>query len=286
METLTKSPEQMSESFAQPDMQERFGAWAERAVKEARQEKKEEKSGPREISLKGRPDDEREWIEQVAQKDGPAKESRRDSSAEKETTAHGEQRPEETESGKPDGENPAGESTEPAHEPIAADRYWEGKLEKKEEHENHWRQVDARAGVILQFINSSPEKEQIVQGLKAFFAGKPKAWQDAISPDLYTALAEVGSPGKVMRHIALQPEDREVLRTAKNSKELRGYIQTIAKLYPAAVSKAKSQASPKPRAPKPPSEVGGRGSATDDSTRDAENFSNFSESMKRRYAQR
>jgi hypothetical protein len=287
VETLTKTPEAMSESFTQPDMQERFGAWAERAVKEARQEKKEEKSGPREISLKGRPDDEREWIEQVAEKDEPAKESRRQSSAEKEDAPRNEERPRGSESGKSDGEKAASEPTDAAPEPIPADRYWEGKIKDKEEHESHWRQVDARAGVVLQFINSHPQKEQIVQGLKAVFAGKPAAWIKAFEPDFYVALAEVASPGEVLRHIALQPQDREVLRTAKNSQELRAYIKTIAKSYPASASQASPKPrAPNPRAPKPPSEVGGRGSAPDDSTRNAENFSSFSESMNRRYARR
>jgi hypothetical protein len=280
METLTKTPERMSESFAQPDMQERFGAWAERAEKEARQEKKEEKSGPREISLKGRSEEERRFIEAVAEKDGPAKESRRESAAEKDAAKPAEQDPNATESGKPDGEKPASESTEPAPEPIAADRYWQGKIQSKEDHESHWRQVDARAGVVLQFINSHPQKEQIVEGMKAFFAGKPKAWQDAISPDLYTALAEVASPGEVMRHIALQAEDRETLRKAKNSQELRAHIRTIAKLYPGSASKA----SPKPRAPKPASEVGGRGSLSDEGTRGEMDFSSFSTKQSQRYA--
>lgn len=282
METVTKTPDQMSESFAQADMQERFGAWAERAAKEARSEEKQDKKSraPRVIEMQGRPEAEREWIEKVAQKDGAAKESGRDTSAEKEPTAHGEQRPEATDSGKPDGEKPDGESTKAAPEPIAADRYWQGKIQSKEDHESHWRQVDGRAGVVLQFINSHPQKEQIVEGMKAFFAGKPKAWQDAISPDLYTALAEVASPGEVMRHIALQPEDREVLRKAKNSQELRAHIRTIAKLYPGSASKA----SPKPRAPTPPSELGGRGSMSDEGTRGEMDFSSFSTKQNQRYA--
>lgn len=292
METaeLTKNEqahvERLSEPLSQPSMKERFEEWAQRAISDSKKDQKEREGShrPREISLKDRPEAEREWIEAVAEKDGSAKESRRDRSAEKEPTAHGEQRPKATESGKPDSEKPASESTKTPVEPMAAaDRYWQSKSDGKpidaKEVQRHWQSVDSRAGVALEFINSHAEKDTIVQGLKAFFAGKPKAWQDAFSPDFYTALAEVASPGEVLRHIALQPLDRDYLRNCKDWKELRAAIQTIAKHYPPAAS----QSSPKPRAPKPPSEVGGRGAAGDDGTRGAEDFGDFSSRQSRRY---
>jgi hypothetical protein len=282
VETVTKTPEQMGESFAQPNMQERFGTWAERAIKEARQEKKEDKSGSREIDLKGRTDDEREWIEKVAEKDESGKESRRDSSAERESPARTEQRP-----GGKSGEKPsASESTDSPSEPLSGDRHWqalEGKVVLgKKELDAHWRAVDTRMGVALRYMDQHPQKAQMEEGFRALFAGMPSARGDAFMQNLVTALAEVPNPGEVLRHITVQPEDREFLRRVKDWKGLRAAIQTVSKQYPAPTS----QASRKPRAPKPPSEVGGRGSATDDSTRNADNFSSFSESMSRRYTQR
>jgi hypothetical protein len=269
----TKTVERMAESFSEPTMQERFENFAERVISSEKKEEKEDRSGPREISLKGRPEEEREWIEKVAQKDDSAKESRRESSAEKEATVRTEQRPD----AKAGEKSAARESDDSRAEPIAADRYFQRKFEGKEEHENHWRQVNARAGIALAYVNQHPEKAQIEQGLRGLIVDRPQGFQ----MDLYTALAEVASPGEVLRHIALQPQDREVLRQCKNPQELRAAVQTIAKRYPAA---AASRTSPKPKAPRPPSEVGGRSAATDDGTRGEMDFGSFEKNMNARYA--
>jgi hypothetical protein len=276
MEVEAKTVERMGESFAQPDMQERFVAFAERAEKEARQEKKKEQKSSREINLADRSPQERQFIDAVAERDESAKKSPRESSTEKEATARTEQRTDAKA-----GEKPAAAESQDSHgEPIAADRYWERKLEGKEAHENHWRQVDGRVGVALEYINGHKEKEQIHRGLSGLVADRHPAFQR----DLYTALAEMPNAGEVLRHIALQPQDREVLRNAKNPQELRAAVRTISKAYPVAASKA--QTSPKPRAPKPPSEVGGRGAAGDDGTRGEADFGSFSRKMNQQYARR
>jgi hypothetical protein len=288
METaeLTKTEqthvERMSEPFSEPSMQENFESWAARSISHSKQEKKEKEkhSGPREIKLAGRSEEEKDFIEKVAQQDeskDSAKESRRDGSTEKEATARTEQQPSAKENEKP----AVGESDDSPSEPLSGDlaeRHWQGKLQGPEI-ENHIQQVNSRAGIIMKYINQHPQKAQIADGFRAIFAGRPPAEYQAFFRDLTTALAEVPDPGRVFQHITLQPHDREFLRNVKNPKDLRAAIQTIAKQYPASAP----QASPKPRAPKPPSEVGGRGAVGDDGTRGDGDFSSFSAKMNQRY---
>ncbi len=73
METLTKAEEshveRMSESFKPTTMQEDFEGWASRVKSEEKKSAKEERVGPREVSLKGRSDEEKEWISKVAEKE-------------------------------------------------------------------------------------------------------------------------------------------------------------------------------------------------------------------------
>ncbi len=267
--------ERLSEPFAKPSMQEDFEKWAARSIAHSKEEKKEKEknSGPREIKLAGRPEEEREFIEKVAQKDestDSAKESRREST---------EQRSDAKESEKP----ATGEANNSPREPLSGDRHWqavEGKATfTKQEANDHWDHVGNRAGVALDYINKHPQKAQIEEGLRGFFDSKTPVGQ-VFFRDFSTALAEVPNPGEVLRHIALKAEDRNWLRSnVKNWKELRAAIQTISKHYAAS-----SQASPKPRAPKPPSEVGGRGAVADDGTRGETEFSSFAKRQSQRYA--
>jgi hypothetical protein len=298
METqLTKAEEshvdRMAESFSEPSPDEHFKAWSERVVSHGKQEKKEKQNGPREIKLAGRSSEEREWIEKVAQKDeskDSGKESRRESAAEKDDANRTEQRPDakaaEKSEAKAGEKSAATESNDSPSEPLSGDlaeRHWQGKLQGPEI-EKHISQVNSRVGIIMEHINQHPQKAQIEDGFRALMAGRNSGVdKPGFFRDLATALAEVPDPGRVFQHITMQPQDREFLRNVKTAKELRAAIQTIAKAYPGSASKA---AEVRPRAPKPPSEVGGRGAETDDGTRGESNFSNFSARMSQRYAQR
>src|SRR5260370_8893431 len=96
--TLTKTEEahveRMSEeSFSEPTMAERFQEFATRSISHSKKEEKEnEKSyAPREISLKDRSDEEKDFIEKVGQRDESAKEPQKDAAK------HAKQRPDATE---------------------------------------------------------------------------------------------------------------------------------------------------------------------------------------------
>lgn len=286
--TLTKTEEahveEMARALAPQTMEERFKEWAPRVLANQKQEKKEREknAGPHQISLEGRSDEEKKFIaavsEKVESKDS-AKESPAKGAAEKDAA-----KPTEQPNAKPDAkpsEKPA--ASESPSEPLSGDRHWqavEGKIAFTDKEANeHWKHVNNRAGVALQYINEHPQKTQIEEGLRGFFDTKTPAGQ-LFFRDFSTALAEVPNPGEVLRHIALKAEDRNWIRSnVKDWKGLRTAIQAISKHYAASAS----HASPKPRAPKPPSEVGGRGAAGDDGLRGETNFTNFSHKMNERY---
>jgi hypothetical protein len=284
--TLTKNEEahveRMADSFAEPTMSERFNEWASRTIGEAKREEKkvEGKHRPREVELEDRSDEEKKFIKAVGEKDesekAPAK-----SAAEKDAAKPaGSEKP----PAKAGEKSVASESDDSPGEPLSGDlaeRHWQGKLQGPEI-EKHISQVNSRAGIILKHISQHPQKAQIEQGFRALMAGKSSGLdKPSFFRDLSIALAEVNSPAEVFHHITMQPEDREVIRNCKNPKELRAAIQTVAKHYP---GKAKEKVpEPKPRAPKPPSEVGGRGAAGDDGTRGDGDFTSFSQKMDQRY---
>ena len=273
METATLSKteaahvERMAGAFAEPTMEEQFKEWAPRVLSHEKQEKKEKEknAGPREVKLEDRPDEEKKFLAAVGEKNESEKASPAKGSA---------------------GKDAASESNDSPVEPLSGDRHWqalEGKVAiTKEEANAHWDHVGSRAGVALDYVNKSPEKAQIEQGLRGFFDTNTPGGQ-AFFRDFSTVLAEVPNPGEVLHHIALRSEDRNWLRTnVKNWKELRTAIQTISKHYAGSAS----QASPKPRAPrapKPPSELSGRGSAGDDGLRGESDFTSFSAKMNERY---
>ena len=265
--------ERMAESFSEPTMEERFKEWAPRVASHEKQEKKEreERYAPQEISMKGRTEEEKDFIEKAGQRDESTKEPQKDA-------ARAEQRSEAKES-KPDAradEKSGSESTNSPSEPLSGERHWQNDVAPDEKELNDFRsRVNSRAEVALEYINQHPEKAQIVQGLRGLTADRGQAFES----DLHKSLAEVPNPGEVLRHLGLVPVDREALRNAKDWKELRAAIKTISKHYAA----SSPQASPKPpRAPKPPSEVGGRGAAGDDGAVD---FTEFSSRMNQRFAQ-
>jgi len=291
--TLTKTEEahveRMSGSFKEPTMSERFNEWAARSISEAKQEKKKDegRSRSREINLEGRSDEEKEFFAGAGEKEKDESEKKppAKSSADKEAVRRSEEHPNAKESKAPDpkaGEKAAASGSDDSpSEPLSGDlveRHWQGKLQGPEI-EKHISQVNSRAGIILKHIDQHPDKDAITQGFRALMAGRHQgADQPGFFRDLSVALAECSSPGEVFHHITMQPQDREAIRGCKNAKELRAAIRTIAKHYPGSAS----QASPKPRAPKPPSEIAGRGSAGDDAPN---GFSDFSERMHQRYAE-
>lgn len=284
--TLTKPEEaqveRMAEGFGQPSMEERFKDWARRTISEAKKEEKknEGKGRPREITLEGRDERERDFIKSVAQKDETA-------SPKEQPSGKDAARRDERSDAKPS-EKPAGESNDSPDQPLQGDRHWEA-LEgrapfNEKEAQDHWRKVDRRAGVVMQFISQHPQKAQIEQGFRALMAGRQQGVNEPFFRDLAMCLAEIPNPGEVFRHITLKTEDRNFLRSCKNWRELRAAIHTVSKHY-AETSRPSSQPSPKPRAPKPPSEVGGRGAATEDAAVSAAkdgNFSAFSTELWRR----
>jgi hypothetical protein len=287
METATLSGpekshiERMAESSSQSTMQERQADWMTRSALESKKQEKEQegKYRPREISLKGRDEAQREWIEKVGEKIEPKESAKESSRHAAEKAEHRSEHP------FAKAEKPiAAESTnsEGVVAPLSGDRHWvdQGSFTAKEA-EAHWKQVQDRVDVGRAFVNSLPEFPQIDAGFVEIFNGQPPAWQNWFIRDLKVALAEVPNPGEVMRHIGLHQGDRNVLRGIKHEdwKKLRADVQTISKYYA-----AESQASARPRAPKPPSEVGGREAAGDEGTRGEMTFSSFSQRQHERYA--
>ena len=273
METLTKTVDQMSESFAQPDVQKSFESWAERAGKEARQEEKKEQkryetaSERHEISLKEMSPEDREWFEKVGQRDESAKEPQKDAAK----IEHSEKRENKPEA-KAAEKSTASEPSNSPSEPLSGDRHWQNDVVPSEKELNDFRsRVESRAQAALEYINKHPEKEKIVQGLRGMTADKGREFEG----DLHKSLAEVPNPGEVLRHLALMPSDREALRGVKDWKQLRAAIQTISKHY-AAAAPDKKASEIRPRAPKPPSEVAGRAAAGDGGEMD---FSSFEKNM-------
>lgn len=289
--TLTKNEEadveRMASSFSEPSMSERATDWFTRTIAAAKREEKraEGKHRPREVKLDegDRSDDEKKFLQTVAEKIEPEKKPPAKSATEKDAAKPAEHQSAK-ESEKPNAKPSEKTVGESPSEPLSGDRHWqavEGKVAfTKEEAADHWDRVGNRAGVALEYINRSPEKAQIEAGLRGFFDTRTPGGQ-AFFRDFSTALAEVPNPGEVLRHIALKAEDRNWLRSnVKDWKGLRTAIQTISKHY----APSTSQPSPKPRAPKPPSEVGGRGAVPGEGGET--DFGSVSARMSQRYFQR
>lgn len=329
METAaTKTVEQMSEGFAQPDAQEGFAAWAKLSAAHSQKEEKERADShrPREISLKDRPEAEREWIQAVAEKDeskDSGKESRREDSVRSAERSDG-------------AKSTAGESTNPHAAPKAQSKLTGADLDTR------WRQVSggnsqwqtaspAFQAELVKVLGGVENQEEVMAAMathpEAFHGVKdPKALQAAVhhvathvSMNEMLRQAEAKHPGAKGKIIAATTEimaDRtpffvkafvnesnvigellyvladqatlnKVLETAKTNpgKALRVLHDMETEISKALSSEkaAGSQSSPKPRAPRPPSEVGGRSAAGDDGTRGAESFGDFSTRQNQRY---
>lgn len=307
METATKTVEQMSEGLAQPDMQERFSAWANRAETESRQEQKEKQknSAPREISLKDRADDEREWIEKVAQKDESkesAKESQRGSA----------------ERGAAESADSRGAREQPAKLTQAeADTYWRQisagtnqewqkavgpelskALGKVANARDAMAYLAAQPG-ILQNVKNVGELEAAVHmagtlqeaaGRHPDAATKIRAATTEIMakapPFVQAFVNESEQIGELLYVLADQPTLNKLLETAKTNPGKALRVLHDMELDVRKALSAQKAPEAKPRAPKPPVEVGGRGAAADDGTTRGElNFRDFSEKQNQRYRQ-
>src|SRR6185312_11867775 len=121
------------------------------------------------------------------------------------------------------------------------------------------RTVDTQARSATEHIQKHHDRIHIEAGLRGAFPDK------AMFSDFITALAEVPNPGEVLAHIGLNKQDRDTLRSSPHWQAIRSAIHQISKgLLP----KPKELA-PRPRAPKPPSEVGGRGTTPVDESLEA-----------------
>ena len=327
METLTsKTVEQMSEPFSEPSVQENFSSWAERSIAHSTKEKKEREktSGPREINLKGRSDEEKEFIEAVGQKDESAKESQRDS-AKRDAANRNEQRSD-------DEKSTAGESTNSRVAPKE-----QGKLTQAEA-DGYWRQISAGKDLAWQkevgphlakVLGEIGNEKAVMQAL----AAQPELVRNARNVDqLRAAVEQVSTAHKsvseVMRQAAVRHPDAvekilaatndvmtkapmfmksfindsevlgELLYTLADQITLTNLLET-AKTNPGKalrvlrdmeldVKKALSNAPemrPRPRAPRPPTELAARGAAGDDDRTNGEmSFRDVDRKMRQMYA--
>jgi len=140
-----------------------------------------------------------------------------------------------------------------APDPAKHDHLWvEGKRYSEKERQDIGTRVEKMAGKAMDHIESHPRRADIESGLRNMFAGR-----EAMQNDAYMAIAEVPNPGEVIAHLGLQPQDRQTLLAITNARDLRAAVHRISKhVMP------KPEA--KPRAPKPPSQVGGRASSIGD----------------------
>ncbi len=298
---LTKAEEshveRMGESFKPTTMQENFEGWASRVKSEEKKSAKEEQVGPRSVSLKGRPDEEREWIEKVAEKAEsererfrktgelpPAKEkpkSETEADSSKQQTEH---EASAAESQKPGADNRSTETESDV--PHFLDKGW-----TKEAHENRKRSTVS----ILHDL----AKERGADGKSVLEkipmpnpAGDPKA-NEKINFFL-SLLADTRNPAGVLHYFADHPDISKNWQW-RGQKDLNSIMDDF-RWIDSKVGRggsgngkgnvAASQASPKPRAPKPPPEVGGRGGAGDDGTKGETNFSSFGKMQSARYYRR
>jgi hypothetical protein len=305
METAaTKTVEQMSEGFAQPDAQESFTDWAKRSAAHSQKEEKDRAGshGPREISLKDRPADEQEFIRSVGIKDGStesAKKSRREDSSvqraeRKLTGAELDTRWRQISAGG----NAQWQTASPAFQAELAKTL--GGVDNQEE--------------VMQHLAAHPEELHHVKDAKALQAAVHYiATRESMSaevkqatirhPDakekIFSAAGEIMADRTPLFVKAFVNESEvigELLYTLSDSTTLNKVIET-AKANPGkamrvlhdmeldirkALSNEKTSRA-KPRAPRPPVEVGGRGAAGDDSTFGSGNFSDFSTRQSQRY---
>lgn len=315
--------ERLASAFAEPTMEEKAEKWFERVTERANKEKAEEKKSSRirEMKLAGRSEEERKFIEGTAQKDEPEKESGsekagRESDAAKEShgenwaerhAAHREQdarsEPQQAANHRPKdqmladlvaGRNPIFQNSLNAAlasvpNPEAVLRYLDANPHLRESLRNA-----KDSNELLSYVGQASARESMSEMLREAAAKHPDA-----AGKIRTATADIMSKApQFVQHMVNDSEViGELLYTLADQKTLNNLLNT-ARTNPGkairvlrdmevdiqrALSAEKAPAA-RPRAPKPPSEVGGRGAATDDGTRGESDFRNFSARQARRYA--
>lgn len=319
--TLTKTEEshveRMAGAFAEPTVEEQFKEWAPRVLAHGKEQKaeKEKNAGPREISLKGRTEEERNYIEGSAQKvDDSAKESRRESSAERNATGR----------------------TEQHSDRDSASSHEQGKLTRTEA-DNHLRQITsgghaAWGNALTKALDELPDglRESVIGHIAAHSGDRQALGEVKTVQDLQGSVDKIAAyyrmSDMVKQTTAKHPDAAAKIKSATNdivtkapmfvqafvndSEELGELLYTLAdpatlnnlletaKTNPGkalrvlrdmeldiqkALSGERSRAS-RPRAPKPPSELSARGAAGGDGGET--DFGSVSARMSQLYFQR
>lgn len=143
------------------------------------------------------------------------------------------------------------------------ERAWTQKLEGQDFHDfvSH---VDKTAQNAVDHISRHANRQQIESGLKEVFGGLPQAQAQAMYSDLTLALSEIKNPGEVLAAIGMDKLTRDAFRLMPTRGHMRSAVHGLAIELMQKSGSAKAAAKAvaderRPRAPKPPSEVGGRG---------------------------
>jgi hypothetical protein len=141
-----------------------------------------------------------------------------------------------------------------------SERAWTEKLEGPDR-DQFMAHVDKQAQGAVDFVAKHERTHDIQSGLKTLFAGLPQAEVQHRFHDFTLALNEVRNPGAVLAEIGLDQVARNVLMAVRNRQEMRNVVFGLAVelAQKARSAKAAARPEPRPRAPRPPSEVGGRG---------------------------
>ncbi|MGH9514196.1 MAG: hypothetical protein ACRD3P_00770 [Terriglobales bacterium] len=178
----------------------------------------------------------------------------------------------------------SGEESQDEREFKPLDRMWTGpeqELEPKDMEVLQQRVTRADQGV-RGHIEKHEQRGQIEAGLRNMFSGRPDQHRDFIK-----ALTEVKNHAEVVSHLGLNKTDRNILLQQPNWKAFRAAVHHLSKsLAPKVEAKAEPESPPKPRAPKPPVEVGGRGLGGGDDSLNAARDGNFAAFDRAEWAKR
>lgn len=166
------------------------------------------------------------------------------------------------------------------------ERAWTERLEGKDR-DDFLAHVNKQAQTGVDFIAKHERSREIQAGLQNMFAGVPHA--EAKFHDFTLALSEVRNGGEVLAEIGLDKVARAVLTNVRTRQEMRNVVFGLAGQLMNKARSEKPTAQPeerRPRAPKPPSEVGGRGAPAERAdiaaARDG-NFKAFDAAMRAKY---
>jgi hypothetical protein len=141
------------------------------------------------------------------------------------------------------------------------ERAWTEQLQGRD-HDDWMAHVNKQAKSGVDFIAKHERSREIQSGLTNLLAGFPQAEAQARFEDFTRALSEVRNPGAVLAEIGLDRAARSVFREVRNRQEMRNVVFGLAGHLMNKARSVKAAAQPeerRPRAPKPPTEVGGRG---------------------------